>query len=104
MVACADRGNRETCVASADDGGRTHCKAEKAEAQNVEVERMTDAKPCPFCGSNDLFMFAYPYRRKPGLRGCYVRCNRCGASSGNHETVEDAVKAWNERHNKNKGE
>ena len=97
MAACADGGNRETCVASADDGGRTHRKAEKAEAQNVEVERMTDAKPCPFCGSNDLFMFAYPYRRKPGLRGCYVRCNRCGASSGNHETVEDAVKAWNER-------
>ena len=58
---------------------------------------MSKIKPCPFCGGTDMFRFVYPYRRKPGLRGCYVRCNGCGATSGNYETIEDAEKAWNER-------
>ena len=54
-------------------------------------------KPCPFCGGKSLYLFRYPYNRKPGLRGCYVKCNKCGATSGNFETIEDAEKAWNER-------
>jgi Lar family restriction alleviation protein len=54
-------------------------------------------KPCPFCGGKDFTRFAYPYRRKPGLRGSYVQCNGCGASSGRYETIEDAGAAWNER-------
>lgn len=52
---------------------------------------------CPFCGGDDMFTFQYPYKRKPGLRGCYVRCKTCGASSGNYETIEDAIAAWNKR-------
>lgn len=58
---------------------------------------MNDAKPCPFCGSEDLFFWEYPFKRKPGLKGCYVKCKRCNASTGNYETVNDAVKAWNMR-------
>lgn len=58
---------------------------------------MKDAKPCPFCGGRDLYRFQYPFKRKPGIRGCYIKCNGCGASSGNYETVEDALTAWNER-------
>ena len=54
-------------------------------------------KPCPFCGADDLYSFQYPFTPKPGIRGCYIKCNHCGASSGNYETVEDALKAWNER-------
>lgn len=54
-------------------------------------------KPCPFCGGDDLLTFQYPYKRKPGLRGCFIKCKTCGASSGNYETIEDALKAWNER-------
>lgn len=65
---------------------------------------MDDAKPCPFCGGVDLFAFDYPFRRKPGLKGCYIKCNRCGASSGNFETVTDALKAWNERKGENNHE
>jgi Lar family restriction alleviation protein len=56
-----------------------------------------DEKPCPFCGSMDLYKFQYPFKRKQGIRGCYIKCNQCGAASGNYETVEDALKAWNER-------
>lgn len=58
---------------------------------------MTGAKPCPFCGSDDLYSFDYPFTRKPGIRGCFVKCRGCGAESGKYETVEDALKAWNER-------
>lgn len=58
---------------------------------------MEDMKPCPFCGGRKLYQFVYPYRRKPGLRGCYVRCTRCNACTGNYETIEDAREAWNKR-------
>ena len=58
---------------------------------------MMHAKPCPFCGGRDLQRFEYPFKRKPGIRGCFVKCNSCGAASGNYETIEDAIKAWNER-------
>lgn len=61
---------------------------------------MEKAKACPFCGETDLQQFEYPYKRKPGLCGCYVKCRRCGARTGNFETVDDALKAWNERKEK----
>lgn len=53
-------------------------------------------KACPFCGSMKTGVFDYPYK-KPGLRGCYVFCERCGASGGKHDTIEKAVNAWNSR-------
>ena len=56
-----------------------------------------DMKPCPFCGCIDLYQFIYPFKRKPGIRGCYVKCQNCGAATGNFETIEDARAAWNER-------
>jgi Lar family restriction alleviation protein len=58
---------------------------------------MTDAKPCPFCGGKKLERFDYPFRRRPGTRGCYVKCAKCGSTSGKYETIEDAVNAWNQR-------
>ena len=58
---------------------------------------MTEMKPCPFCGEkHDLFVFEYPFK-KTGLKGCYVMCKRCGASTGRSETTKEAVKVWNER-------
>lgn len=56
-----------------------------------------DLKPCPFCGADDFITFEYPFQRKPGLRGCYVKCKTCGAPSGNRETVKEAIYAWNTR-------
>lgn len=58
-------------------------------------------KPCPFCGSYDLFAYDYPFRRRPGLKCCHVECNNCGARGGLYETVDDAIKAWNERNGDN---
>lgn len=58
---------------------------------------MNELKPCPFCGGRDTERFIYPFKRKPGLRGCYVKCADCGAGTGNYETIEEAEKAWNER-------
>ena len=58
---------------------------------------MNDIKPCPFCGGTDFIEFAYPYRRKPGLKGSYVQCKDCGAQSGRRETIDDAIEAWNSR-------
>ena len=65
---------------------------------------MMETKPCPFCGETDLYKFEYPFRRKPGLRGCFVKCKGCGATSGNFETVEDAMNAWNTRKDKKSDE
>ena len=56
-----------------------------------------EMKPCPFCGCVDLYHFIYPFKRKPGVRGCYVKCQNCGATTGSFETIEEARTAWNER-------
>lgn len=61
-----------------------------------------ELKPCPFCGGTDFVRFAYPYRRKPGLRGSYVQCEKCGAQTGKYETIEDAETAWNDRKDERK--
>ena len=58
---------------------------------------MTELKPCPFCGGRTLLQFDYPFRRRPGVRGCYVKCETCGGCTGNYETIEDAQEAWNMR-------
>jgi len=53
-------------------------------------------KPCPFCGSTNIKEFVYPYL-KPGLRGCFVFCARCGAQTGKYKDIEKAKQVWNER-------
>ena len=53
-------------------------------------------KPCPFCGSEDIATFKYPFPRK-GLKGDYVICMECGSSTGKHETLKEAKRAWNQR-------
>ena len=55
-------------------------------------------KPCPFCGSANIKEFVYPYM-KPGLRGCFVFCAKCGAQTGKHESIEKARTVWNHRTN-----
>ena len=62
---------------------------------------MSELKPCPFCGGRSLYQFIYPYKRRPGLRGCYIKCNKCGSCTGNYETIEEAKVAWNMRKDKN---
>lgn len=52
-----------------------------------------ELKPCPFCGGR-----AYLSERMNG--GYYVECESIGgclAESGNYDTEEQAVEAWNRR-------
>lgn len=50
-----------------------------------------ELKPCPFCGSDDVFC-------SQGQEGeHYVECCDCGAKIETYKGVEDAVKAWNRR-------
>lgn len=51
---------------------------------------MKELKPCPFCGGKaaravtDLYFWA-------------IRCGKCGAENGNHDTQQEAIEAWNIR-------
>lgn len=51
---------------------------------------MSDLKPCPFCGSNNL---------KPAYHSPYVICGDCKAlGPGSSDiTYDEAVEAWNTR-------
>lgn len=51
-------------------------------------------KPCPFCGSTDLYQYIIP---KDGKRRYHIICQKCRATSGGANTEEKADKAWNER-------
>lgn len=49
------------------------------------------AKPCPFCGSNELEI-----AMESNLLWA-VTCQECEGRSGLHNTKEDALDAWNKR-------
>ena len=52
---------------------------------------MNDLKPCPFCGSQILFL------ERTETNKCYIACVECGSRSGNYWTKQDAIEAWNRR-------
>lgn len=69
---------------------------------NVDIEDgvyRIKVKPCPFCGSYDLRIFAF------GLAGaqCEIKCNDCAAKTDLftcctlERVVEEAVYCWNNR-------
>ena len=58
-----------------------------------------EIKPCPFCGNGIIRVFEYPWQ-KEGLKGNYLYCHKCGARAGKHETIEQAIEAWNMRKEK----
>ena len=59
-------------------------------------KEMTKLKPCPFCGGNAIV-------RNTGYDSFYVRCenDKCAVVSVtcNRNTSEEAIEAWNTRHN-----
>jgi len=59
------------------------------------------AKPCPFCGSEDTYVFSSDRRTgKSGkvLTGVFWgKCRTCGASSGVALSEEKAIELWNRR-------
>ena len=57
---------------------------------------MNELKPCPCCGST-----ARPVGSRSGINPhwklCRVICDRCGLTTANHSTPEEAAAAWNSR-------
>ena len=50
---------------------------------------MNDLKPCPLCGGSNLEVVNTP-------QGYFIGCS-CGCFTGEFETREDAITAWNTR-------
>ena len=50
-------------------------------------------KPCPFCGSDAIYIL--PHRKK--WKGFFAFCDHCEARGPRHATCEDAKDEWNVR-------
>lgn len=55
-----------------------------------EKEEEQKLKPCPFCGSTDIFVYH-------SYVDYSVRCRNCLVRRGEFETEEEAIAAWNKR-------
>ena len=60
-----------------------------------EGEKMEhkEIKPCPFCGSKDI----YCDDAGRGTDMWFVQCNDCDATFPHFDSKEQAVRAWNRR-------
>jgi len=57
-----------------------------------------ELKSCPFCGSRHIRICNYLIGKDEVVeQKWYIRCNRCGGRSGEHQSAEEARKSWNER-------
>ena len=55
-------------------------------------ELTNELKPCPFCGSSDLWIDGGEC-----LNNFEVVCTKCGGRIGYFDTKADAIAAWNRR-------
>ena len=53
---------------------------------------MTDLKPCPFCGSDNIKIHI-------GYSHSYIRCEDCIVSTRRYKSIQDAIDGWNRRVN-----
>ena len=51
---------------------------------------MTELKPCPFCGCEDIYSSIHIVDAK-------ILCPECGARGPSEHSIEDASNAWNSR-------
>ena len=56
-----------------------------------EVHKMTELKPCPFCGGKASLI------RYHNIKGGYCYCTVCKTRKPNSLTIEEAIEAWNRR-------
>ena len=72
-----------------------------------EGDRMSDLKPCPFCGG-EAKMVSWRLQGADHMQCGYVHCTKCNAKGDDwndirtatrHETIreENGIKAWNTR-------
>lgn len=53
---------------------------------------MTKLKPCPFCGSTDIFVHVDPHDGAD-----VVECWDCNANIASLNSKSDAIRGWNKR-------
>ena len=61
---------------------------------------MDELKPCPFCGSEDVWYFEERLHIMGNAYLMGVKCRNCGGawiSSDKRKCTNDAVRAWNRR-------
>lgn len=60
------------------------------------TEAVEALKPCPFCGGAAV---AHPERRSFKSKVFWVACmsSKCAMAAGEHQSREQAIKAWNTR-------
>ena len=63
-----------------------------------------DAKNCPFCGSNNLYIHCNSNKRWPHNNYYFIKCGICKASSGAYENIEAVYTHWQQRLEANRGE
>lgn len=58
-------------------------------------EKEGELKPCPFCGCESVTIIDH----EDGLGACdyYVACDRCSASGSFSDTLDGAIRKWNNR-------
>ena len=57
---------------------------------------MPDLKPCPFCGSKDVFFIEIDEQHFDYRTEGFILCKSCGFSSDTY-FLETAIQKWNRR-------
>ncbi len=58
---------------------------------------MDELKTCPCCKGTPELQDPNPEPTNASMSEYYVECLGCGLSSGTHEFMDEAIKAWNTR-------
>lgn len=58
---------------------------------------MQTLKPCPFCGSKRIIKGCVDNRLLGWGEAHNLMCRRCGVSTKDFATKEEAIEAWNRR-------
>lgn len=67
---------------------------------------MSELKNCPFCGNKNIILdddndpAVYVLQSELHIVVCDFNQGGCGASTGWEATKEQAIKAWNQRHDR----
>lgn len=71
---------------------------ENMDGGNADMtEKTQELKPCPFCGSNRIFVATHEFDESPDYYK--VECNECESETGFKLSKHAAIAAWNRRSN-----
>ena len=58
------------------------------------VNKMTDIKPCPFCGGEPIMRIKWPNTKNKLIS---IGCPKCRLECGDWHTEAKAISVWNRR-------